>query len=634
MKNKILFLLLTIILSSCASIYDARNPEAELRTRSFLINTYNYEDLSYVGENGVVKLAQYMSDVGAAAINSQGKLTTGNSHLDLNIEDEFGDFSSFLSADKVSVASLSINRELMRGWKRKIPFTVKAKNHKSTTIYLKKRLRIGLFLGNIYPFLGVGFPFEKGHLWKLTKEYNLELEPTKNYSEYMEKLAVFNTLLNAKIDSISTSAVQLSVEKVWLIKNTEGEFNIINLASADILPTPSGEISERDVASIQKSINLLKEESLYKSRASAQVRVNILIANKEKEDYNSFMNQEVVCVDKTKKKLVETWFIDYLEDPLYPKSVKQVMTQNLHWMPEEVFSSETSAQNKITLLNEETKKAKEEEEKEYQAYLNEVIICADGASIKRKNIQFWFMNESKKNELIEIATKLDNYKEIKINKIDEELNNAKTFFKRNPNIIEIKSFMDYNITLDNYRDFDYGDEFYSSRKKAILAGNKQIKEAEILLLENIENIEESVAQIRKDYQDALDAYNNSTTNSNTYDDNYDYNRNSNSGSGDKECRKCKATGDCQKCNNSRDQSKWKIGYVEYKGWQWDNYNIPGKTPCTTCGGNGRVDEKVDSRKNYTWKKCYVGTCNGGKINCRETWCENGRCTKCDGRGRK
>lgn len=102
----------------------------------------------------------------------------------------------------------------------------------------------------------------------------------------------------------------------------------------------------------------------------------------------------------------------------------------------------------------------------------------------------------------------------------------------------------------------------------------------------------------------------------------------------KECRDCRGTGSCKECNDSRNPNSWSMGYVKYGGWKSEKYNRPGRIPCSTCRGNGRIDEKVDAFKKYTYRSCYVSACSSGEIKCKNYRCENGRCTTCDGLGRK
>ena len=100
-KNIISILLFIVILSSCGSTYDMVSPKADEKRRSYVYNTYNYEDLrqseDWQGKNFVTDLNTEKKSVLQVKddVSSSSDGTISNSPLN-----EFGPFESYINVNK------------------------------------------------------------------------------------------------------------------------------------------------------------------------------------------------------------------------------------------------------------------------------------------------------------------------------------------------------------------------------------------------------------------------------------------------------------------------------------------------------------------------------------------------------
>jgi hypothetical protein len=100
------------------------------------------------------------------------------------------------------------------------------------------------------------------------------------------------------------------------------------------------------------------------------------------------------------------------------------------------------------------------------------------------------------------------------------------------------------------------------------------------------------------------------------------------------CSSCNGSGKCSTCMKS-----FRVHYWAGKGpgWKDENETRPGKVMCNDCHGAGVIYGSKLLGEDPESKKCYVGSCNNGWLNCREcNYSGNGNklgeCKKCKGSG--
>ena len=221
MKNyHILFIFISVIIfSSCGFTYDVMAPKAEERRRNYVFNTYNYADFKTStkgisdGKTYVTDLKSHLQTKHNASINPDGTLQGLKKHTE-NAENNFGPFQSYLEVDEVVSIGYSRKNSAMKGFKMKFPQTFTAKNHKPKTINIRKQIRIGPAIGNVFPLYFLGFFFEGGHLWKMKKSYDVVLEPTEAYKEYCEHLSSLAGMIK-ETKNCSESKKDVTIREAW-----------------------------------------------------------------------------------------------------------------------------------------------------------------------------------------------------------------------------------------------------------------------------------------------------------------------------------------------------------------------------------------------------------------------------------
>ena len=95
------------------------------------------------------------------------------------------------------------------------------------------------------------------------------------------------------------------------------------------------------------------------------------------------------------------------------------------------------------------------------------------------------------------------------------------------------------------------------------------------------------------------------------------------------CSRCKGTGVCKECGKPQ-----RVRYYK-NGWREDEETRIGKTVCSTCHGDGTIDEHIslNSNKIDRYENCYYSSCYSGWVKCRRCY-GKGKCDLCHGSGKK
>ena len=360
MKNyHILFILTSVmIFSSCGFTYDVMAPRAEERRRNYVFNTYNYADFKK-SSKGISDGKTYVTDLKSllqtkhnASINTDGTLQGVEKHTE-NAENNFGPFQSYLEVDEVVSIAFSRKTSAMKGFKMRFPQTFTAKNHKPKTINVRKQIRIGAAIGDLYPWLGLGFFFEGGHLWKMKKSYDVVLEPTEAYKEYCEKLSYLAHLIS-NTDSCAQSQKNIKIQDAWIAdvnyhaafgKEYIGNFNPVKVSS--LFPKkPTEEINQSHLDGVENCINKIENQDIFfVSSNLTKVYYDIVMAAEKKEmteavnkaiaeSYDIFLQKEVLCDnDKQKLQQKDVWIVLAENKEYGPRNrMASIKDNNYQWI--------------------------------------------------------------------------------------------------------------------------------------------------------------------------------------------------------------------------------------------------------------------------------------------------------------
>ena len=476
--NKIFILLFAITLSSCGITYDIMVPKAEEKRRTYTSNTYNYDDFKmreeYKGETFITHLntdeKSVLQEKHRASINKNGTLKGINEYID-DSENKFGPFQSYFEVNKAVSYSVIRSTSSMKGFNWKTPQTFTAKNHKPKTINLKKLIRIGPAIGNLYPLLGLGFFLENGHIWKMKKSYDVVLDPTNAYKEYCKNLFYLANLIN-ETKSCSESKKEVKIQDSWvadvdyivlLEKKYIKNYKIVKLS--DWLPKKSTiEINQTHINEVISCIDKInQQEKFFASNNEVKVYFDIILAAEEKEKtearnkalaeaYDAFLKKEVLCdngENKLEQKdvwifLAEThngamvstknnyqWILNKDEKVSFEvKNIGEITTQSTfekdfyvkdfdYSGSYDLYCSRESALTKIKEIKQEQSSeiAKRQKAKKdaFESWIDEEVKCADNNKTIKKRYTWVIIKKNNKLYPYKIKNvKIDDYELLQI----------------------------------------------------------------------------------------------------------------------------------------------------------------------------------------------------------------------------
>lgn len=491
--NKIFILLFVITLSSCGLTYDIIAPKAEEKRRTYISNTYNYDDFKmreeYKGKTFITHLntdeKSILQEKHSASINNDGTLKGLNEYID-DSENKFGPFQSYIEVNKAVSYSVIRSTSSMKGFNWKTPQTFTAKNHKPKTINLKKLIRIGPAIGNVYPLFGLGFFLENGHIWKMKKSYDVVLDPTNAYKEYCKNLFSLANLIN-ETKSCSESKKEIKIQDSWvadidyivlLEKKYIKNYKIVKLS--DWLPKkPTIEINKTHIDEVTSCIDKInQQEKFFASSNEVKVYFDIILAAEEKEKteaknkalaeaYDAFLKKEVLC-DNGQNKLEQKdvwiilaekyggmvniknnyqWILNKDEEVNFEiKNIGKITTQSTfendfynknnfdYSNSYNLYCDKKSALNKIKSIKSEqsleiTKRTKAKVDA-FESWIDEEVTCADNKKTIKKRYTWIIINKNNERYPYRVRNvKIDDYNNLMSKLYRESLSTTRSRYQ-------------------------------------------------------------------------------------------------------------------------------------------------------------------------------------------------------------